>query len=621
LFFLLCLIPTFGYLFKNRSSEISTEVLPQKKSIKKLLRSGSTLAAVLVFVSSTVLTIFVAGGAPSVDHQNVLFYGDHMLGTWDVPEYGKYGQDAVGMFGLWPVYLTTLGYETEILVENRTTFLDSLQIQNQNITRYLNLTDYMTISETKRITGDLLDDAEVFVVTNLNISFSEEEQAVIWEYVRNGGSLLVLGDHTDVGGIQTPLNDLLLPVGIRYRFDAALPLDERFKWFTCSYLLHHPITSPLQGLDTLQYGVGASLDTSLSSFPIIVGTYALSDQGNQTNEDIAYLGDYVYTKGEHLGYVVLVAGAYYGGGKVLVFGDTSSFQNAALTFSYPFIQSTFTWLMNTQTGLMSVLQVGVSLLLLLVALILLFLWRNTTIHFAVFPVLLCASLLLTTSVNPLLIPSTDDGSTDNIVSIDASHGERFTLESFTDDSVNGLIVNLQRNDFLPVLLRDFSKEHILASSILICIAPTLTFTTEEVAFLKHYMSEGGYILLGAGYEDRDASLPLLQAFGVDVEQTPLGPVPYVESNTTLYQNEPRFVDSWPLSFQQNQTISYYNFSWEDRTFHLVIFVRYGDGGILVIGDSQYLLDKNIESIYDYWPGNILFLKYLLDELHSMEDKR
>lgn len=238
-----------------------------------------------------------------------------------------------------------------------------------------------------------------------------------------------------------------------------------------------------------------------------------------------------------------------------------------------------------------------------------------------FPVLLCASLLFTTSLNPLLIHNTDVIPTSNIVSVDASHGERFTLESFTDDSVNGLIVNLHRNNFLPVLLKDFSKEKIQASNILIFIAPTTQFTGDEVAFLKQYMANGGFIILATGYEEKEASLPLLQAFDVDVEQTPLGPVPYVESNTTLYQNEPRFVDSWPLSFQQNQTVSYYNFTWEDLTFHLVIFMRHGDGGLLVIGDSQYLLDKNIESIYDYWPGNILFLKYLLDEIQSMEEIR
>jgi hypothetical protein len=620
--FLLGLLPVFWYLISIKTSDIKTEDAPQILPRKKLLKSGYTLIAVLLFLSTTVLTVFVIGDASTVDHHKILFYSDHMLGTWDVPEYGKYGKDAVGMFGLLPVYLTTLGYQSELLVENRTAFLESFQNQNPNITRYLNLTDYMTIIESQEITNNLFDDADVFVVTNLNISFSAAEHAVIWDFIRNGGSLLVLGDHTDVGGIQTPLNDLLSPVGVRYRFDAALPLDDTFKWLTCTHLFPHPITTPLPGLDTLQYGVGASLDIPLSSFPVITGTYALSDEGNRTNEDIAFLGDYEYVKGETLGDVILVAGAYYGRGKVLVFGDTSSFQNAALTFSFPFIQNIFTWLTSTQTGVLTAAQIVVSLTLLITAMLFFYLRRPPSMNFSIFPILLCASLLFTSSLNTLLITNTEVMVSSPIVSIDASHGERFTLESFTDDSINGLLVNLQRNNFLPILEKKFPADHLSARKILFFIAPTRTFTADEVVLLEKYMINGGYIVLATGYDDKQASLPLLQTCGVDVEQTPLGPVPYGESNTTLYQNEPRFVDSWPLTAPQNQTVSYYNFSWEDFTFDLVIFVQQGLGGLLVIGDSQFLLDKNIESIYDYWPGNILFLKYLIDELHAqpMEDE-
>jgi hypothetical protein len=119
-----------------------------------------------------------------------------MIGTWDVPEYGKYGKDAVGMFGLWPIYLTTFGYETEILVENRTQFLEMTQPPAQNITRYVNLTDYTNIREISSITTLALDNAAIFVVSNLNASFSEQERSIIWDYVDKGGSLLVIGDHT-----------------------------------------------------------------------------------------------------------------------------------------------------------------------------------------------------------------------------------------------------------------------------------------------------------------------------------------------------------------------------------------------------------------------------------------
>jgi hypothetical protein len=620
LLFALCLLPTFLYLIKYQFKERTSETLTlQTIKLKKILKNGTVWAAIFLFLSSILLTTFVNAGVPPAEHKKVVFYGQHMLGTWDIPAYGKYGRDAAGMFGLWPIYLTNLGYETQIVVENKTLFLNATQPPSENITRYINLTDYVSVIESPEITRDILKDTTAFVVTNLNTSFSQSEKTIIWEFVEQGGSLLVLGDHTNVGGMQTPLNELLTPVGISFRFDAALPLDQQFKWLTCYQLLSHPITAHITNLDELQLSVGASLNISTSSFPVIIGKYALSDKGNWSNADLAYLGDYEYNNGEQLGDIILVAGAYYGDGKVLVFGDTSSFQNPAHASSFPFLQSVFSWLNSEQTATIEAIQIGFSLLFLIGAVIAFRFFKNNTLPFVVFPVILCAALLVSATMNPLLLTSTP--MTGNVVVIDASHNERFTLESFTDDSVNGLIVNFQRNNYLPILLQEFALEKLRASKILVFIAPTKTFTGDEVAVLKQYMTKGGFVILATGYEDKDASLPLLKEFDVDIQHTPLGPVPYIEGNTSAYQNEPRFVDSWPLTFNQSHSTSYYNFTWGETSYHLVVFVKQGSGGLVVISDSQYLLDKNIESIYDYWPGNIIFLKHLFDQIKTGEETR
>ncbi len=621
LFFFFCLIPTFILLFRYHGKEPSTEIaFPRKNQLKRILKNGTVWAAILLFFSTTLLTLFLQVGVSSVDQQKIVFYGKDMVGTWDVPAYGKYGKDAVGMFGLWPVYTTTLGYKTELIVDNKTKLLDQEMILNQTIIRYLNITDYTTIIEAEEITSSLLHGAAVFAIANINESLSREERAVIWEYVQNGGALLVIGDHTDVGGMQTPLNDLLAPVGIQYRFDAALPLDQTFKWLTSLHFAYHPLMIPSTGSQEIQYGVGASLDITPFAFPLVTGAFAFSDEGDRSNVDIAYLGDYEYKNGEQLGDVILVAGSYYGNGRVLVFSDTSSFQNPALPVSYPFLKRTFTWLINGQTAIINTLQVAGSLLLLVGAVGTYLLFKDRTIHFALFPLLLCVSLVTTTSINAMMMNPTGGTSPENLVYIDASHGERFSLESFTDESVNGLIVNLQRNNLLPVVLSSFPKERIIKSTLMIFNAPTKAFTEEEVSFLDSYMTQGGVVILATGFDDKEAAVPLLRTFAVDIEPTPLGPVPYVEGNLTLYQNEPRFVDSWPVTYAENQLLSYYNFTWGDISYHLVVFIQHGAGGLLVISDSQYLLDKNIESIYDYWPGNILFLKYLFDELPLRGDR-
>lgn len=619
LLFLFCLIPTFLYLLKYEFKEPTIDILKLKKiKAKKIVKNGAVWALLLLFISSLTITTFIGASNIDSDDQKILFYGQNMLGTWDIPQYGRYGREASGMFGLLPIYLTSSGYEGEIVVENITTFINATQPENETIPIYVNLTDYVSLIESPEITKDILKDVDVFVVTNINKSFSQTEKGIIWEFVENGGSLFVLGDHTNVGGIEKPLNDLLKPVDISFRFDSALPLDQKFKWMTCYQLLHHPITSKINSLDEIQISVGASLDITSSSFPVIVGRYALSDQGNRLNEELAYLGDYEYNPGEQLGDIVLAAGSYYGEGRVLVFGDTSSFQNSALAYTYPFIQNIFTWLNSERTSTTELLQIGLSLILIIAAFLIYAILKNNIISFVFFPIVLCIALVTSSLVNPMLL--SEMRITGNVVYIDASHGERFDLEPFKDNSVNGLILNLNRNGYLPIILRDFSKEKISDSKILFFNAPTRSFTGNEIEFMKQYISNGGFIVLGAGYEDKHASLPLLKEFGLNIENIPLGPVPYVEDNLEDYENEPRFVDGWPIVFNEENGKSYYNFTW-NIDYHLMIFVEYGKGGLLLISDSQYLLDKNIESIYDYWPGNIVFLKHLLDEFKAMEGQQ
>ncbi|MCK5458948.1 MAG: hypothetical protein KAI20_03595, partial [Thermoplasmatales archaeon] len=309
--FIFCLLPIYLSVSKYSYDESKKNIFGFKElTPKKLIKNGMVWTVVFLFISTVTITTFIGEENTQSTEQKILFYGQNMLGTWDIPEYGKYGREASGMFGLLPIYLTASGYECEIVVENITAFLTTIQPEiiidntannatNQSeyrtIERYVNLTDYVSIVESTIVTEELLKDVQVFVVVNINKSFSQNEKNVVYNFIENGGSLLVLGDHTDVGGIQQPLNDLLDQADIRFRFDSALPLDEKFRWLTSYQLLHHPVVSNIQSKDEIQISVGASLDISPSSFPIIVGRYAFSDEGDPTNEDFAYLGDYEYS--------------------------------------------------------------------------------------------------------------------------------------------------------------------------------------------------------------------------------------------------------------------------------------------------------------------------------------
>ncbi len=655
--FILCFIPTFFYLSKVVINFETCQTPTFKRfNIKNVFKNGATWALVLLLISSVAITTFPATGKAEDEETHVLFYGQNMLGSWDVPEYGKYGRQSSGMFGLVPYYLSLSGYKTSIVVDNETKFMDmnfpsensfaqyenltetirdnetdilNMTTQaNNTITRLINFTDYTTIIDSQEITKEILDDVDVFVVINLNETFSTDEHNVIWNFVKNGGSLLVLGDHTDISGMQGSLNTLLKPAGISYRFDSALPIDSDFKWETCYHFMHNPVTNKLDK-GSVSISVGASLDIGTGSFPMIIGRYGLSDKGDRLNSERAYLGDYEYNKGEQIGDVILAAGAYYGSGRVMVFGDTSSYQNSAISSSLPMLHGVFNWLSSSRAVTLEYAQVIIPIIMFLAAAIIYLKSKKDKITFAIFPIVLCIALVLSTFLNPILIEETEIKG--NIIYIDSSHIERFNLQLSEGRSLSGFMLNMMRNDYLPIMMGKFSDEKMQNSDIVVFNAPTKKFSGSEVNSIIKYIEGGGIVILATGFDDKAASMPLLNEFGLDIEDIPLGPVPYVEEDPEFFQKAPRFVDSWPIEIQDKtgfKTEIFYSINISETQFVLMTLTRYDNetnpqyedytGGLLLISDSQFLLDENIESLYDYWPGNIQFLKNIIDELKDKE---
>jgi len=510
----------------------------------------TVVTLILLFLSVTVLTLSYL--PQNTTEKKILFYGENMLGSWDTPEYGKYGKLAPGMFGLLPYYLDVYGYNCSIFTNNITEFLEKNQPREVNITRYVNLTEYVNFVESDKITEDLLSNYDVFVLINVNTTFQEDEKNAIWEFVKRGGSLLVLGDHTGIGGLMDSFNDLLEKVGIEFRFDSALPLDPNNQWITCYHMTSNPINFGITN-EEIEISVGASLNTTYPSFPVITGKFAFSDYGNITNAEGAYLGDYKYNKGEILGDIILVAGSYYGKGRVLVFGDTTTFQNPSLPLTHRFVNRIFSWLTSGETGTTVIIQHIVSLILILSFTYIVYAERN---NIKIIPIIILAAILFSTSVNTALVSDTiPEG---KLLYIDTTHINGFSISPFDIRSLTGTMINFARNGYLPMLLRDFDYNKINRSSILLIVAPNKPFSHDDVEKMIKFMKNGGLLILSAGYHCRDCVKPLLEKFKLDIENIPLGPVPYVEENPEEHQMEPKFVDAWPILMMNRTAVSYYD---------------------------------------------------------------
>ncbi|MEW6606999.1 MAG: hypothetical protein AB1414_06025 [bacterium] len=246
----------------------------------------------------------------SVSKEKVVFYEKGFL-NWDIPTFNDFGAYSGGMFGNLPLFVARIGFEP---------------------------------IWTKTITQKILNEAKILVMINIEEAIADDEKKAIWEFVEKGGSLLLLGDHTFYKkGASNQLNDILEPVNIKYNFDSA----DYFigGWLHSYQYLNHPITIGLEDIeDEPGIVVGASLKITHPAYPIIMGKYGYSDPGKEDNPEQAYLGNLDYDPNEQLGDIILVACQNYGQGKVLVFGDTSSFANSLLVFSHDFVNRVFSWL-------------------------------------------------------------------------------------------------------------------------------------------------------------------------------------------------------------------------------------------------------------------------------------
>ena len=254
-------------------------ITSQERAVSGWRLPQLTICAILagIVLTATLMLYLPAAAVPDAKGR-VTFYGKGFF-SWRAPEFGRYGTIQGGMFGLWQAYLRSMGYETLILKEDT------------------------------EISAETLKETDVFVVINLNSQFSEAARQGVWDYVADGGGLLVLGDHTDIQGTMKPLNHLLEPVNVKFRFDSAFTTTH---WFNAYELFPHPITASLDhSNDTLQHSTGASLDIAPPAAPIVNAKFAFSDAGNYDNSN-GYLGDYLYEAGEQLGDLPVIAGATYG---------------------------------------------------------------------------------------------------------------------------------------------------------------------------------------------------------------------------------------------------------------------------------------------------------------------
>ncbi|MEK7814189.1 MAG: DUF4350 domain-containing protein, partial [Candidatus Desantisbacteria bacterium] len=208
---------------------------------------------------------------------------------------------------------------------------------------FLKAYGYRVETRSEPLTPDFLKKYDILLLAMSSHTYTRQEINNIKKFVKDGGGLMVIGDHTNVDDVMASLNPVLegFNVGLKFdivRVDKSIPANIQ--------AAHCPMFQGINPVREAAIGNGASLNVSLPAMPILtIGYGAFSDIGDmKTGPDQAYLGNGIMDKDEKVGDHVIAAYSKYGRGRLIVFGDSSYFQNLALYRNYKFCYQCFDWL-------------------------------------------------------------------------------------------------------------------------------------------------------------------------------------------------------------------------------------------------------------------------------------
>jgi len=552
-----------------------------RSSPLRCFRRGPTAwAATLAAAAILPIAAILPTGRCSLEGKRVVVYEKGYL-NWLKPTHGDYGRLSIGMYGMMEQYVESLGGQ----------FARSAELSQED-----------------------LDSADVLILIYPDDPWEASRPGQpgqlerIEQFVRRGGSLLVLGEHTvwEDGPGGARFNDVLEPTGMRVRFDSAT--FEVGGWLHSYEALSHPATAGLRdGRNEFGVVIGASVAARPPAVPLLVGRWGWADPGDMGGN--SKMGNDRYDAGEKLGDIVLAAEQRLGAGTIVAFGDTSSMTNGITIGSHVFTSRLLGYLAaRPGTGQDAVRQAATVLLAVTLVGLLALGCRPARIAAAV--AVLGASLTICTAVSHELGKVLPDGrrsKPNKLAYIDSTHMEAASEEAWRPDGTMGLEMTLIRSGYLVLSLPEFTPERLRRAGLVVSIAPAREYTKAERQAVRDFVEEGGIFICTVGWDRRRASRSLLADFGLAVGLDPPGsPGPPKEPQPLGHYKAPymargsrqayvRFNAAWPVACADPgaQPIAYGRM--DGRDVPVICLRRVGQKGkFVLVGDTGFAMNKNLE---------------------------
>jgi len=548
-----------------------TQVPSKPPWFRPAIWGGCAVLAVSLAVVTTLST-----GSCSLKGKKIVASEDGFL-NWFKPNRKEYGRLGIGMYGMAEEYFESMGAKfTKVKGFSDTTKSDSRFPKPP--------------SSSPEITDAELAKTDLLLIIYPNDPWKKGQRERILKYVRDGGALLILGEHTTKSKGekdkfkygQDRVNEVLEDTSMQVRFDSATFAVGG--WLQSYQTAAHPTTARIDD-DRNRFGsvIGASMETGWSAVPLLVGRWGWADPGEMGGSSM--MGNGQYDPGEKLGDVILAAEQPYGKGRIIAFGDTSSFTNGITIGSHLYTSRLYGYLAGRVSS-PQVLWRQVLGLLLAFGLPGFLIWQRKPLQIALAVVALSAVLAICTRATYRATEVLPDGrlkTPNNLAYIDSTHMETYSSESWRPEGMMGMDQTLMRNGYLTLNLPEFTHQRIEGAGLIVSVAPAREFSASERAIVRDFVKGGGIFICTVGYEQRGPSSSLLADFGFRIGLESAGPnnpepepqpmghfkVPYVQSQDRRRQAYVRYHASWPIAYRGEQDESPWNVDSEGRIVELI----------------------------------------------------
>jgi len=376
------------------------------------------------------------------------------------------------------------------------------------------------------LTSSVLDDYDILILKCPTNKYTDQEIKDIVSFVENGGGLYMIGDHTNVFGMNMFLNQVSEEFGIEFKTDATYDFGTGgLSEFKTSSIFPHPV---VQNMEKFDFKTSCTLKAPINSENVMIGNMLLGEPGTYSTENF-FRRELVGSLDVEYGLLLQVVSLKHGKGRVLAFTDSTCFSNFCMFMDgyRDFNLGTIEYL-NRENSLsyLNTVLMGLAIVSFLLSIYFLRNKHKTKILFIFFLSGILAFSIATpvfsyiNHVNyDLPVPNEEFRTVcfDDEYSNVNFESDPANFDSKPKNTFSTFFVWTQRVGFYPYIEKTLDNS-LEKGDITVIVNPIKSFNEEDLENIESYLEKGGNLLLMDGMSNGDStSNELLEKFDIKIQ--------------------------------------------------------------------------------------------------------